>query len=178
MKGYELNHSCREAWAEWLSAEPWDAFVTLTDPGLSHPEHMSKRCRYLETQINEHLYGRNFRRKGKGIETIWGLERQTRGSVHAHGLVRLPDHDITDPNQFSLRYWQDFASKLGYDRRTRKPSGFARIDLPRSTDDVVDYVTKYAVKGGEIIIGPNFRPSNPRTVDQTLLGRTYRETMH
>lgn len=178
MKGYELNHACRQAWIDWLCVEKWDAFVTLTDPGLSHPEHMSKRWRYLERCINESLYGKNFRRKGKGIETIVGLERQTRGSVHAHGLVRLPDHDINDPEQFPLRYWQDFASKLGYCKATRKPSGFARFDLPRSQGDVVDYVTGYAVKGGEIIIGPAFRPSVPHTYGQTLLGRIAHEKTH
>lgn len=162
LQSFELNQASREAWSTWLSAEKWDVFLTLTDPGLSHPEHMAKRWRFFETTVNKSLYGKNFRRKGLGIETIVGLERQQRGSVHAHGLIRLPDHDAKDPNQFSWRHWQKFASNLG---------GWAKLDIPRSSADVVDYVTKYVVKDGELIIGPNFNPNNPRSIDHTLLKR-------
>ena len=164
LQSYELNHASRDAWAHWLSSERWDLFVTLTDPGLSHPEHMAKRFRYFENCVNRHLYGSKFRRRGQGIETVVGLERQQRGSVHAHGLVRLPDHDISNPRHFSLRYWQKFASDLG---------GWSRLDRPRNSSDVVAYVTKYVVKDGELIIGPNFNPNKPRSVDGTLLGRLH-----
>lgn len=162
MELYELNQSSRKAWSDWLSAENWDVFLTLTDPGLSHPEAMSKRWRYFENSVNRKLYGNNFKRRGQGIETIVGLERQTRGSVHAHGLIRLPDHDVSDPTQFSWRYWQKFATDLG---------GWAWLDIPRSNSDVVAYVTKYVVKGGDLILGPNFNPNKPRTVAQSLLGK-------
>lgn len=150
------------AWSAWLSKEPWDAFVTLTDPGLSHPEHMSKRFRYLENLINRSLYGNNYKRRGQGIETVCGLERQNRGSVHAHALVRLPDHDINNPVYFSWRHWQKKASDLG---------GWARLDIPKSSNDVVDYVTKYVCKEGEILLGPNFNPNLPRSIENTLLKR-------
>lgn len=163
MQVYELNKASREAWSGWLSAEKWDVFLTLTDPGLSHPEHMYKRWRYFENSVNRNLYGNNFKRRGQGIETVVGLERQTRGSVHAHGLIRLPDHDAKNPTQFSWRHWQKFASELG---------GWARLDIPRHHDAVVDYVTKYVCKDGDLILGPNFNPNNPRTVEHTLLGKT------
>jgi hypothetical protein len=166
---YELNAASRDAWAKWLSAEKWDVFLTLTDPGLSHPEHMLKRWRYVERSINEGLYGKNFRRRNQGIETIVGLERQKRGSVHAHGLIRLPNHDARDPSQFSLAYWQAFCSKLGIDKKTGLPAGWAMLDIPRSNDDVVAYVSKYVVKDGELVIGPNFSPNNPRSFGHTLL---------
>lgn len=164
LQAYALNHASREAWADWLSHEPWDVFVTLTDPGLSHPEHMAKRFRYFENSINRTLYGNKFRKKGLGIETVVGLERQARGSVHAHGLVRLPDHDARNPQHFSLRYWQKFATDLG---------GWARLDVPRNSTDVVAYVTKYVCKEGDLILGRTFNPNNPRTVDKSLLGRTH-----
>lgn len=162
MQKYDLNKASREAWSQWLSAEKWDVFLTLTDPGLSHPEHMYKRFRYFENSVNRKLYGNHFKRRGKGIETIVGLERQQRGSVHAHGLIRLPDHDAKNPTQFSWRYWQKFASELG---------GWARLDIPRSNTDVVAYVTKYVVKDGDLVIGDNFDPNNPRIVENSLLGR-------
>ena len=163
MQAYELNHASREAWSSWLSKEKWDVFLTLTDPGLSHPEHMYKRWRYFENNVNRTLYGNHFKRRGQGIETVVGLERQARGSVHAHGLIRLPDHDAKDPTQFSWKHWQKFASDLG---------GWARLDIPRSNEDVVDYVTKYVVKDGDLILGDNFNPNKPRSNDHTLLGNT------
>ena len=124
---------------------------------------MYKRFRYFENSVNRRLYGNNFKRRGQGIETICGLERQTRGSVHCHSLIRLPDHDVKDPLQFSWRYWQKFATELG---------GWARLDIPKSNADVVAYVTKYVVKDGDLIIGDNFDPGKPRTVSQTLLGKS------
>jgi hypothetical protein len=161
MDAYELNGASREAWSTWLSAERWDVFLTLTDPGLSHPEHMYKRWRYFENSVNRQLYGNNFKRRGQGIETVVGLERQNRGSVHAHGLIRLPDHDVKDSRQFSWRYWQKFATELG---------GWAKLDIPRSNTDVVAYVTKYVCKDGDLILGPNFNPNRPRILEQSLLG--------
>jgi hypothetical protein len=153
----------RAAWAKWLSSGRWDVFVTLTDPGYPHPETMVKRCRYLEAKVNDSLYGRSWKRKGRGIETVTGLERQRRGSVHTHAIWRLPDHDASDPVQFSLRHWQRFASELG---------GFAWLQRPRSSADVVAYVSKYVVKDGELVLSPRLNPWVPRMFDDTLLAGT------
>ena len=119
MDSIHLKREAQSAYSDWLSQEDWDLFITLTDPGFSHPEAMYKRFRYLENNINRFLYGKNHWKKGKGVETICGLERQQRGSVHAHALMRFPDHNIKDPTQFSLAYWQKFATELG---------GWARLD--------------------------------------------------
>lgn len=138
--------------------------MTLTDPGMSHPEHMTKRWRYLENTINYDLYGKGFRKRREGIETVVGLERQQRGSVHAHGLIRLPDHDVNDPEQFSWKHWQKWFSSLG---------GHAKLDIPRCSADVVSYVTKYVCKDGDLHIGPNFNPNTPRAYSHTLLGTVH-----
>ena len=156
-----LQGKAREEWSRWLSSAPWDLFVTLTDPGMSHPEHMTKRSRYLEALMNRALYGNHHERRGQGIETVTGLERQKRGSVHSHMLVRFPDHDIRDPDQISLRYWQRKAADLG---------GHSYLTVPKSQNDVVDYVTKYVVKEGELVLGPMFDPNRPRSLAATLLG--------
>lgn len=164
MQAFELNRASQAAYSTWLSSEKWDVFLTLTDPGLSHPEHMYKRWRYFENSVNRRLYGNHWKRRAQGIETVVGLERQTRGSVHAHGLIRLPDHDVKDPLQFSWRYWQKFASDLG---------GWAKLDIPRSSEDTVNYVTKYVCKEGDLILGDNFNPNAPRSIDHTLLGKSH-----
>lgn len=167
-----LTEEAREAWSTWLSAEPWDVFMTMTDAGYPHPESLEKRWRFLETSMNEKLYGRHFRRRGQGIETVIGLEKQKRGSLHVHGLIRLPDHDVNDPEQFSWKYWQNFAAELcGHRQKDGSfKKGVVDFTIPRSNDDVVQYVTKYVCKGGDLIIGPNFNPNRPQSFSQTLLG--------
>ena len=151
----------RDAWTEWLSAAPWDLFLTLTDGGYPHPETMLKRCRYLCAKVNDSLYGKHWRRRGVGIEYVTGIERQQRGSCHTHSLLRLPNHDVRDREQFSLKTWQKFATSLG---------GFAWLEIPRDTADITAYVTKYVLKDGELELSPNLNPWQPRTFGTSLLG--------
>ena len=148
-----MQVEAHNAFSDWLSKEPWDCFLSLTDPGLSHPEAMYKRTRYFFNLINRKLYGRNFYKRGVGIEYVIGLERQKRGSVHSHSLIRLPDHDINNRSAFSIIDWNEEATKLG---------GWAKLERPRNSNDVVDYVTKYVCKGGEVFLSESFNPSYPK----------------
>ena len=151
----------REAWGSWLSSAPWDLFLTLTDGGYPHPEAMLKRGRYFCAKVNDRLYGKHWQRRGQGIEYVTGLELQKRGSCHTHSLLRLPNHDVRDREQFSLAYWQRFATSLG---------GFAWLEIPRDTADVTGYVTKYVLKDGELVLSANLNPWQPRTYGTSLLG--------
>jgi hypothetical protein len=157
-----LQLEAHKEYTGWLSNEIWDCFLTLTDPGLSHPEAMYKRTRYYMNTINRFLYGRNFYKRGQGIEHVIGLERQKRGSVHSHSLIRFPDHDISDRNQFNIIDWNQRANDLG---------GWAKLERPRDSKQTVDYVTKYVCKGGEIYISENFNPRSPNAFSHTLLGQ-------
>jgi hypothetical protein len=132
----------------------------MTDPGLSHPEAMHKRTRHGMNLISTSLYGKNWRRKGKGIEYVIGLERQKRGSVHSHTVIRLPDHDARDKIQFPLGYWNKVINDLG---------GHARLELPNDSMKTVDYVTKYVCKEGELFFSDTFVPSAPKAYSHTLL---------
>lgn len=162
-----LKIHAQQAFSHWLAAEPWDLFLTLTDPGVCHPETMYKRTRYFMNAVNRDLYGNNWRRRHDGIEHVIGLERQKRYSCHSHSLIRLPDHDASDPAQFSLRRWQAFAQELG---------GFAWLEVPNNGVLVVDYVTKYVCKDGEVYLSESFNPHSPRTFSHTLIGSA--ETRH
>jgi hypothetical protein len=73
----------------------------------------------------------------------------------------LPDHDARDRTVFSLAHWQRFASDLG---------GFAWLQLPRNSDDVCAYVSKYVVKDGELVLSERFRPDAPKLYAASLLG--------
>jgi hypothetical protein len=133
----------------------------MTDPGFPAPETMYKRTRYALNQINRSLYGPKFWKRGKGVEYVIGLERQTRGSVHSHTIVRFPEHDINDPTHFSLRYWANFFNELG---------GWSKLERPNHSERTVQYVTKYVCKEGEIYLSETLVPSAPKAFHHTLLG--------
>lgn len=167
MTPVQIRQSAREAYTEWLSAEPWDFFLTLTDPGLSHPEAMYKRTRFFLNQVNKSLYGNKWWNRTDGIEHVIGLERQTRGSVHSHTLFRLPDHNALDPAVFSMKQWQRFAQELG---------GYAWLEPPTDSEKTTDYVCKYVTKEGEIYISKGFNPHFPRHFSHTLSSQMVRIT--
>lgn len=157
----QIKQGARDAYTQWLSAEPWDYFLTLTDPGLSHPEAMYKRTRFFLNQVNQDLYGKQWWKRTTGIEHVIGLERQTRGSVHSHTLFRLPHHDASDPAVFNMKGWQVFAQELG---------GFAWLEPPQDSERTTRYVCKYVCKDGEIYISEGFNPSAPQHYKHTLMG--------
>lgn len=148
-----LRSSARDSLAHWLTALPWDVFVTITDAGMAHPETISKRHRYLVHRVNDSLYGKRWHKRTAGVEYVVGIERQRRGAAHAHAMWRFPDHDPSDVLVFPRTRWQAFASNLG---------GFSRIEAVRSSGDVADYVTKYILKDGEIEFSQGFDPNKPR----------------
>ena len=126
---------------------------------------MLKRTRYFCAKVNDSLYGKRWQRRGEGIEYVTGLELQKRGSCHSHSLLRLPDHDVHDREQFSLAYWQQFATRLG---------GYAWLQIPRETADVTAYVTKYVLKDGELVLSDNLNPWTPRTYGTSMLAAAER----
>jgi hypothetical protein len=144
----------RDVWAQWLSARPWDLFLTLTSDHKTHPEALHKRFRYCVNNICDELYGRATRRKGNPIEYVAGIERHKSGWPHSHALLRMPGVDLADRYQFSLAHWQEWISGTG---------GWAWLSVPRAQTDVVSYVTKYVLKEGDLILSDNLSPSVDRT---------------
>jgi len=144
----------REAWTSYLSQRPWDAFLTLTSTGRTHPEALHKRFRYCLHKMSDELYGRAETRRGTPIEYVNGIERHKSGWPHSHALLRFPDVDLADPDQFSLEHWQKFITDTG---------GWCWLSRPRGQEDVVSYVTKYVVKDGDLVLSDNLSPSTNRT---------------
>ena len=133
----------RSAWGEWISQQQWDLFVTLTSEKQTHPEAMLKRFRYCMNIASDHCYGKNWLRRDKGLQWLVGLERTKQGWPHSHAVVRFPGFDLATPDGkaiFNLGYWQKVFSD----------GGFAWLEIPRSQQAVVQYVTKYVVKDGEL----------------------------
>lgn len=121
----------------------------MTSDRRTHPEALQKRFRYCVHKMADHLYGRHWQRRGQGIEYVYGQERHKSGWPHSHSVLRIPDVDLTDPDQLNLAYWQKFITETG---------GHTRLDRPRSVADVVGYCTKYVLKEGDLILSPNLNP--------------------
>ena len=144
-----VEQGLRGAWGSWIAAQPWDLFVTLTSEKQTHPEAMLKRFRYCTHKVNDHVYGRRWQRRAEGLQWVAGIERTKQGWPHSHAVVRFPGRDIRGAegrNVFDLGYWQKWMSNTG---------GYSWLELPRSEQAVVQYVTKYVVKDGELELSPS-----------------------
>ncbi len=144
------------AWGSWVAGiGPWHLFGGLTyDPrrreGLPGPEYPPKHIRSW--------LGESERRLGRPIEAaIVALEYQRNGWPHYHPLLRLKgglrDRDIKVLGQT----W--------FERH-----GYARLETPRSVDDVAEYACKYLMKDlgrGDVMFWPR---SGPLTTHQAALG--------
>lgn len=140
----EVEASLRGTWGAWIGGQPWDLFVTLTSEKQTHPEAMLKRFRYCMNKASDHVYGRSRDANATRAQWVVGLERTKQGWPHSHAVVRFPGTDIRGQegrNVFDLGYWQKWMTNTG---------GFAWLELPRSEQAVVQYVTKYVVKDGEL----------------------------
>jgi hypothetical protein len=158
-----VPESLRDSWSQWLSARPWDLFLTLTSERRTHPESLGKRFRYCVHKMSDELYGRAVTRQRCPIEYVNGIERHKSGWPHSHALLRLPDVDLSERDQFSLADWQKAISDTG---------GWCWLTRPRAQGDVVAYVTKYVVKDGELVLSDNLQPSFDPTPPLSLLCAT------
>lgn len=118
--------------------------MTLTSEKQTHPEAMLKRFRYCMNKASDHVYGRRWSERGSGVQWVAGLERTKQGWPHSHAVARFPGCEIRGADGraiFDLGYWQKWMTNTG---------GFAWLQIPRSEKAVVQYVTKYVVKDGEL----------------------------
>lgn len=141
--------SIREAWGSWIGGQPWDLFVTLTSEKQTHPEAMLKRFRYCMMHVERHIYGRRREPGGHSLQWVVGIERTKQGWPHSHAVVRFPlispgplPPGVALPRDiFDLSYWQPWMTDTG---------GFAWLEIPRSQQAVVNYVSKYVTKDGDL----------------------------
>lgn len=166
MKSQALPVSLRSEWGEWISRQSWDLFVTMTPDKQTHPEALLKRYRYCMNKASDHVYGNNWRPRGLGLQWLVGMERFKSGWPHCHAVVRFPLVSIKGEegrNIFDLGYWQKWMTETG---------GFVRLDQPRSEKAVVQYVTKYVVKDGELHWSDNCEFPRPSGLQSTILEST------
>lgn len=155
-----FNSEVRQAYADWIGREPYDAFLTVTSANRTHPEAMLKRCRTILSMFAKHLHGPNAHRKNLYVDAVIALERHQSYNPHAHLLLRFPFFPIIpaaggECSPLPLGNLKKIAANTG---------GFCRIQVPRCQDDVVDYCSKYSIKEGEIFFTPHWKPDTGQRV--------------
>jgi len=146
---YKLD-PLQTAWVELASKfEPYDLFVTLTFKESIHPEAAAKRYHRFIRKINERLFGRNYRKQGKGVVWVCALEHQRRGVIHFHSLIgngawKLLRIGVTD-------LWED---DIKYKRSRNGENGKAWTEKYDPEQGAKGYLAKYITKArqGEIDI--------------------------
>lgn len=136
-----------QEYADLISRYNWQWFCTLTFKDPPHPETAHKKFMMWIYQINNHIYGKNWRRKGeKGVFWCRALEYHKSGVIHFHALVGNPEsiHDkLKRVDAASL--W----NAIG---------GISKIDAINDTPRACyNYVSKYTSKGGLIDFSPDLQ---------------------
>lgn len=131
----------RDGWREFLSSLEWDFFLTFTFRDFV-PKHRGLNTLYFVERSLKRFAPHHI---------FLGLEEHLSGYMHMHGLYRQCE---TTP----LGQGESMAiADKSYVPAAREHStsifqnlfqtyGRCKIEIPRSHDDVVEYVTKYATK--------------------------------
>lgn len=131
----------REGYATFLAQYPWQWFVTLTFKEPPHPEAAEKKFRSWVHRVNQHLFGRGYRKRGEGVYWVLALEYHKSGVIHFHALLGY---------QFDLN---EIASRRDWRNDWYKKHGLCRIDpIDDKLFAVTNYVSKYVVKGGDLTL--------------------------
>jgi len=132
----EQRSELTDAWVDWIADQrAWSSFISLTFKNeVSQVGALGTWGRLLRT-LNKEVVGKNYTRivHHSYFSYCLGLERQTRGVLHIHGIVDRPV-------DFGLihSYWNAAA-------------GWAWIDPINDRQGAAEYLTKYVMKGGEIM---------------------------
>lgn len=160
----ELN-DLRHMWTEWLGLfEPWEWFGTFTFAELKGEEWRDQRFRKWMSKLNRAVFGKHYSTKNSGLYWVRSTEHGKYGRVHFHALIggfyKRPLIELIPETWAHI--WED-------------TTGFARVEAIRTEGAVRSYVSKYAVKGGEIdfyfpdwkLAGSTWRVIQDRKVIQT-----------
>lgn len=122
--------------------------------GGVHPERADKAFRLKMSFLNRSLYGPRWAQKWHG-GCMWarGQEFHKDGRVHFHAVISAPTDDLnTLARRMSwVDWWYGEPFKFG----------ICRIGRPETQNDVVEYISKYVAKGGEIDLSKNFGAWEP-----------------
>jgi len=129
----------RLEWANFLSEQPWDFFLTVT---FKDPLPLDRAEKVM------HSVYKTLHRRCKPAMVFLGAEPHVSRLIHLHGLYKGcggpqgrcaglgRPHGIEDPSDVWLPLFEIF--------------GRSKVEIPRGKDAITRYVSKYCVKWCEI----------------------------
>lgn len=164
----------RGGWVGFLDRWPWDLFGSFTFRDDPHPEAADKRFRVFISTLNRQLYGRRWYKRGEGVTFCVAMERQERGVVHFHALLKSAELvELLRSSWLQVEgHCQNDVMELW-----NQLAGFARIEPIESSELVRNYVSKYCTKGGgEIELGGPGMPQESKTAYPPRVDRPWLTT--
>jgi hypothetical protein len=122
--------------SKWIyGLRPWTTFLTLTFKNETAPDVANALFKRLISTLNEEVFGKHYTRIVGHcyFSYVIGIEYQKRDVIHFHVLI---DRPVDYKKIHTL--WNAWA-------------GFGWSEIIVDVDKVVNYVSKYIVKGGEIL---------------------------
>jgi hypothetical protein len=144
-KTKEKREEISQAYIDLINRKKWLSFITLTFKEETFPDVANRLFDYLVKCLNKEVFGNNYRRivSKSYFSYSKGLEYQRRGIIHFHVLIDRPVNFCT-----IHKIWNEFA-------------GFAHTSIIENRNAAISYVSKYALKGGQVDLyfaKTNFQP--------------------
>lgn len=142
------------SWATFIDSFSWDWWVTLTFPDHLPSDYALRLLRRWLRRLSFYAYGSRYRKKADRLSWCVGIEKQLRGVIHFHLLIKGV---ANVPYRRAHFLWETAAPVCGYSwiqhHDASKPRGAS------------SYLSKYIAKGADldIYIGPTHRldPAHP-----------------
>lgn len=122
--------------ADWIfGLRKWSTFLTLTFRKDTAPDVANALFKRLIARLNEDVFGKHYTRivGHSYFSYVIGIEYQKRDVIHFHVLIERPVN-----YHLIHKLWNTWA-------------GFGWSEIVKDRNKVVNYVSKYIVKGGEIL---------------------------
>ncbi len=131
---WQEKQQIKAAWGAWLTAQQWDAFITVTFRSPRKAAHALSTLNGIQkvierTEIPDGLF--------------LGTEPHLSTAIHAHGLIRWQGHSFISHALLRTITW----------RNLFKAFGRSQVVEPRIIGGVAGYVSKYVLKyEGEYLV--------------------------
>jgi len=138
-------------WMEWISANgPYD-FHLSTSFVRDYSESVARsHFNYFIHRLNQELYGKKYKQRGFYLQGLVFMERQARGAIHYHGLIKHDDIFCADDNRSFESYVMNMLPEIReMDFITKKHTGRSvfndkgvKVDAVWYEAGIIDYLTK------------------------------------
>jgi len=147
-KVYWYKRELQKYWIELISRYEYDLFVTLTFKEDIKRATAENRFESWIAALNNILFGRRYKQRGRGIRYAVSYESQNRGTLHMHALLGAEGLKELD-SEYMAELWKCNGQQKNGTLLNRIVNGHAVIDIYNPKRGAIQYMTKDIYKDGE-----------------------------